>query len=93
MAKLYKADDGRKMYPVGSWEKNQHKVYNAYDRMNTKIALDGADAVSDKEYDNMMVAMSWVDCVRDGLIYAPYKEGQILKAIIGGYDVRKGMRA
>ena len=36
MIKLYRNKQGKKLYPVCSWENNQHKLYNAHDRiMNT----------------------------------------------------------
>ena len=35
--KLYRNKQGKKLYPVCSWEENQHKLYNAHDRIMNSI--------------------------------------------------------
>ena len=35
--KTYKDKNGNKLYPVCSWEKNQHKLYNALDKANIRM--------------------------------------------------------
>lgn len=35
--KLYRNEEGKKLYPVCSWEQNQHKLYNAYDRATIRM--------------------------------------------------------
>ena len=37
MLKLYKNSKGEKLYPVCSWEANQHKLFNAHDRIMNHI--------------------------------------------------------
>lgn len=37
MTKLYRNKQGKKLYPVCSWEENQHKLYNAHDRIMNSI--------------------------------------------------------
>lgn len=35
--KLYKNEQGEKLYPICRWERNQHKIYNAVDRANIRM--------------------------------------------------------
>lgn len=38
MAKIYRDKaTGKKLYPVCKWEDNQHKIYNAHDRIMNRI--------------------------------------------------------
>ena len=37
MAKIYRNKAGEKLYPVCKWEDNQHKIYNAYDRIVIRL--------------------------------------------------------
>ena len=37
MAKIYRNKAGKKLYPVCKWEDNQHKIYNAHDRIMIRI--------------------------------------------------------
>ena len=38
MAKIYRDKiTGKKLYPVCGWEENQHKIYNAHDRIMIRI--------------------------------------------------------
>lgn len=99
MTKLYRdKDTGEKLYPVCSWEKNQHKPYNALDRAHNRVS----DLYEDRSdtADDIDKAEEWVDEVNrliwifdshvasNGLVYATYKDGQKIKDIIYGYDAR-----
>lgn len=89
--KLYKNEQGEKLYPVCRWEQNQHKIYNAVDRAHIRMWEDGH---SDKACDEVDRLESLLDAfnenVIDGLVYAPYKVGQQIKAVIAAYDMRVG---
>lgn len=88
MAKLYRTKDGTKLYPVCSWEKNQHKLYNAYDRAILRRDEEETDAAY-AEVERVEEALAAFDrYVINGLVYAPYKIGQVIKDIITAYDVR-----
>lgn len=95
MSKLYRdKKTGKKLYPVCSWEKNQHKLYNAYDRIMVAIYEDmdnGGDNL-DKLYDareGIEKAMNAFDsCVINGLVYATWEDGNLIKDIICAYDLR-----
>lgn len=97
--KLYRDKaTGEKLYPVCSWEKNQHKLYNAIDRANNAVT----DLYEDKSatMEQIDKAEEWVQEVErltsifdshvasNGLVYATYQDGLKIKDIIGAYDMR-----
>lgn len=97
--KLYRdKETGEKLYPVCSWEKNQHKLYNALDRAHNRVS----DLYEDKtsSMDEIDRAEEWVEEVErllsifdshvasNGLVYATYLDGLKIKDIIHGYDAR-----
>lgn len=99
MPKLYRdKETGEKLYPVCSWEKNQHKLYNALDRAHNRVS----DLYEDKtaSMDDIDKAEEWVEEVErllfifdshvapNGLVYATYQDGLKIKDIIHGYDAR-----
>lgn len=99
MTKLYRDKaTGEKLYPVCSWEKNQHKLYNAIDRAHNAVS----DLYEDKtaSMDDIDKAEAWVQEVErltsifdshvasNGLVYATYKDGLKIKDIIWEYNAR-----
>lgn len=87
--KLYKNRDGEKLYPVCSWERNQHKLYNALDRANIRREEEGWTEKVCAEYDRIQDALEAFDSyVFGGIVYATYKDGCIIKDIIAAYDCR-----
>lgn len=97
--KLYRDKaTGEKLYPVCSWEKNQHKLYNAIDRAHNAVT----DLYEDKSatMEQIDKAEEWVQEVErltsifdshvasNGLVYATYQDGLKIKDIIGAYDMR-----
>lgn len=90
MAKeLPRNKEGKKMYPVCSWERNQHKIYNAHERAwnNRYEHPDSLDA--QKEYEYVCIAYDAFDeCVRDGIVYATWDVAKVIKDLIAGYDIR-----
>ena len=89
---------GKKLYPVCSWERNQHKLYNALDRAHNRVS----DLYEDKSasMEEIDKAEAWVREVErllsifdshvanDGLVYALWEDGNKIKDIIGAYDMR-----
>lgn len=90
LKKVYRNKKGEKLYPVGKWETNQHKIYNYHDRcMN---ALD--DACQDKNVSSAQIEElerqversnelleSFESYVIDGMVYATYEDYKELKDI------------
>ena len=87
--------EGKKLYPVCNWERNQHKIYNAYERAwvrQYEARNGGTDkelAEADKAYEYAMIAYNAFDaCVMGGIVYATWEEGKVIKDLIAGYDFR-----
>lgn len=91
-------ETGKKLYPVCSWERNQHKLYNALDRAHNRVS----DLYEDKSasMDEIDKAEEWVSEVErllsifdshvasNGIVYALWEDGNKIKDIIGAYDMR-----
>ena len=86
--------NGTKLYPCCSFEENEHKIYSAHDRAMCELykAQDSEnwDTVDEIYYqlDKIDIALNYVNCVYNGLIYAPYEDCQIIKEIVAKYDSR-----
>lgn len=91
--KLYRDKaTGKKLYPVCSWEKNQHKLYNAHDRAVNRCYDEGWSDEAVAEQERVERAMEAFEAhVIRGLVYATYEDSCIIKDIIGAYDVRHDM--
>ena len=97
MLKLYKNKEGQKLYPVCSWEANQHKLYNAHDRiMNYIDDLETADTVDmvklnaaytrQEEIEHLLGVFS--QYVFGGIAYATWADRNRMMEIFAAYDVR-----
>ena len=93
--KLYRDKKGKKLYPVCSWYENQHKLYNAHDRIMNAIYEDqqakgeNLDKL-DAELERIEKAMNAFEAhVIDGMVYATYENGNLIKDYIGAYDIRQ----
>ncbi len=93
---VYTTKSGKKLYPVCSWEQNQHKLYNALDRINNAIYdAEEGDANAD-EWNKLLDrkaeiedALSAFDShVIDGIVYATWEMGQKIKDIVWAYNAR-----
>ena len=77
---------GKKLYPVCNWEQNQHKLYNAHDRIMVAI-YDGK-----AEYDVLKKIERAIDVfnthIINGIVYASWEDGLIIKDYIWAYDAR-----
>lgn len=86
--KLYKdKKTGKKLYPVCNWENNQHKLYNAHDRIMNAIYDGEADY---DQLERIEKAMSVFDgCVINGMVYATYEDSILIKDYIWAYNARQ----
>ncbi len=99
MIKLYRdKETGKKLYPVCSWENNQHKLYNALDRAHNRVS----DLYEDKTatMEQIDEAEAWVEEVErllfifdshvanNGIVYALWDDGNKIKDIIAEYNAR-----
>lgn len=93
MTKLYRNKQGKKLYPVCSWEENQHKLYNAHDRIMNSI-YDAQEAGADLEplyeaQERVERALEAFDrYVINGMVYATYEESCLIKDYVAAYDAR-----
>ena len=88
---MVKVIKGVKFYPVCNWERNQHKIEYWY----TKALLACYDsnwsddkALADHDETERLLEYFNNYVHRDGLVYAPYKDGQRIKEMIVAYDLR-----
>lgn len=87
MAKLYRErDTGKKLYPVCSWEKNQHKLYNAHDRVMLAIYDGKADYDDLEKVEEAMSAFERY--VINGLVYATWENRNLIMDYIFAYNAR-----
>lgn len=92
---VYKNKQGEKLYPVCSWEKNQHKLYNAHDRIFLAIC-DARDAQNYEELEELYALQDKIEraisvfdgYVINGIVYATYQDGLIIKDFVWAYDAR-----
>lgn len=83
---LPRNDKGEKMYPVCSWEKNQHKLYNAHDRAMVDLAKGLIDYEVVEKVEHAMWAFEAY--VYDGIVYATWKDRNEIMDYIFAYDAR-----
>lgn len=92
---VYRDKQGNKLYPVCSWERNQHKLYNAHDRI--MIAIYDAQAAKnydelEKLYEVQEKILRAIDvfngCIINGVVYATYQDGLLIKDYVWAYNAR-----
>lgn len=77
--------EGKKLYPVCSWERNQHKLYNAHDRAMLNLYEGG----SYEEVERIERAMCAFDAhVIGGIVYATWEDSNIIKDYVWAYNAR-----
>ena len=86
---LLRNDKGEKLYPICSWEKNQHKIYNAYERDRNRCEEENwsDESVANLEYFEIAYD-SFNANVSGGIVYATWREGNVIKDLCAGYDFR-----
>lgn len=91
MMKLYRNKQGKKLYPVCSWENNQHKLYNAHDRIMNTIC-EAQEAGLEPPYEEQERIEKAMDAferyVIQGIVYATYEDGCLIKDYVAAYDAR-----
>lgn len=92
---LYKDKKGNKLYPVCSWEENQHKLYNALDRAHNALydAMSDNDIIrQDKveaEIDRIERALFAFDrYVINGIVYAKWEDVVLIRDYVAAYNAR-----
>lgn len=92
---VYRDKQGNKLYPVCSWERNQHKLYNAHDRIVVAIC-EARDAKNYEELERLFDAQDKIEraisvfdgCVINGVVYATYQDGLLIKNYVWAYNAR-----
>ena len=78
--------EGKKMYPVCSWDKNQHKLYNAHDRAMLAV-YDGTGTW--EQVQRIEDALHAFDShVIEGIVYATWEDSQLIKDYVWAYNAR-----
>lgn len=81
------------LYPVCSWEENQHKLYNAHDRIMNAI-YEARESGEDEE--PLYRALENVERVLDafnkhviqGIVYATYEDSCLIMDYVAVYNAR-----
>lgn len=87
---MIKVRNGVKWYPVCSFMKNQHKIDYWYTKALVKCYdsnWSDEKAIAEKEEAEKMLGYFNDYVLNDGLVYAPYKDGQRIKEMIVCYDM------
>lgn len=94
---LYKNDRGEKMYPIGSYEKEEHKLYNEKNRIENEL-----DSLYISNINNELInqlekrLMDVIELLEEivninGVAYATYKYYKLSKDIICSYNLRNNI--
>lgn len=87
---MVKVVNGVKFYPVCNRERNMHKIDYWYTKALIKCYdTDFQDdkALDEREEAEKMLSYFQSYVNNDGLVYAPYKDGQRIKEMITCYDL------
>jgi hypothetical protein len=82
--------DGIRYYPVCGFEKNQHKIEYWYTKALNACYdsnWENEKALADIDEVQKMLDYFTYYTDRNGLVYAPYKDGQRIKEMITCYDL------
>lgn len=83
---LPKNKQGKKMYPVCSWEQNQHKLYNAHDRVMNAYTEGLVDYEVVEKVEKAMGAFE--AHVIDGIVYATWEDRNLIMDYVFAYNAR-----
>ena len=84
----YKDSAGNILYPVSSFEKNQHKLYNAYDRARIRVDEERTDEAYECLERTEKALEAFNRYVFGNTVYATYEDGNLIRDFIGAYDLR-----
>lgn len=77
---------GKKLYPVCNFENNQHKLYNAHDRVCNAIYEGKADY---EDLERVEKAMGAFEAhVIKGMVYATWEDSNLIKDYVWAYNAR-----
>ncbi|MCR5837157.1 MAG: hypothetical protein K6G88_11675 [Lachnospiraceae bacterium] len=83
---------GEKLYPVCSFNDNQHKLYNVYDMVMGDLYENKDPDMEDELYEKRERIENALEVfganVIDGIVYATYKDSVIIKDYIAAYNLR-----
>lgn len=85
--RTFRNKDGKKMYPICSWENNQHKLYNAHDRIMNDWYEDKCGYGEVEKIEKALAIFE--ENVVNGIVYATWADGQIVKEYIFSHDARR----
>lgn len=77
---------GKKLYPVCNFEDNQHKLYNAHDRVYNAIYEDKADYEDLERVEKAIEAFG--AHVINGMVYATWEDSKLIKDYVWAYNAR-----
>ena len=81
-----------RLYPVCSFEKNQHKLYNALDRARIREDEDGCSDELGEEIERIEKALEAFNrYVIGNTVYATYEDSVVIRDIVASYDIRHDM--
>ena len=86
--KLYRNREGKKLYPVCSWEQNQHKICNASDRAYNRMVETGTENAEREFYRMEHLEEAFEHYIIGGIVYATYEDSVQIKEIVAAYDLR-----
>lgn len=87
---VFDTKENKKMYPVGSFEKHQHMVFNYNDRCyNEMMETETVESYDKFEEAEQLVDEFMTNPRVNGIVYAYYEDYSKLKDIIGGYIARQ----
>lgn len=85
----YEKNTGKKLYPTCKWETNQHKLYNAHDRIMNAIDDAGYDEELEEALEKVERALeAFGKHVIEGVVYATYEDSVLIKDFIWAYNAR-----
>jgi hypothetical protein len=93
---IYRDKQGTKLYPVCSWERNQHKLYNALDRAHNRLwdAIENKEDdtvidVIEKDIENIEQALDAFNrYVIEGVVYASWENVCLIRDYVAAYNAR-----
>lgn len=86
---VYRLNGKTKLYPICSWEANQHKIYNAHDRAIVKCYETNWSKEAVDELERAEKMMNVIDgIIINGLVYGTWEQYKIVKDCTWAYDAR-----
>jgi hypothetical protein len=86
---VYRLDGKTKLYPICSWEKNQHKIYNAHDRAVNWCYESNHSDEAEANLERVERMMDVIDgIIINGIVYGTWEDYKLIKDCTVAYDVR-----